>query len=581
MTKITKNQKKFIKSNYKSVPLTELAAKTGISEKEIVSYIGKSGRDVDKIIDKEIEDQNRVKFGSVRDIFEFIYSNRLIISILAVLVFTLYFNSLNGEFVADDILAFRDNPEVRDIKASFQSLNIQKIIYSLSFKYFGLNPSPLHFGYVTLHFFIVVLIFIFCSALFNKKTALLASLIFAASPVNTEAVAWISASNYIINTTGFMLLSIAYFLYKNSGKKIYLFSTAFIYFLWVVILINHFSITFLPLLVIIDLTVFEKKISFKSITGKLPLLSLTLVHFIYVFGQVSTRIGELSVSTEANTKNTMPYLDRVPYTIYSNIKLLLFPKTLSIFHEGDVITDALLIFMWVVLIAFIILIFYFWKKKRYISGLLIFIPVSLAPTFSPVIVSSYFSERYLYLGNIVFCILLALALLKIEKLADIKRLSLFITIVLIILYSVRGVIRNTEWETPKKLWQATAASVPYSPRAHRVLGDLYLEEEDYTNAAIEFEKAVELRKGDYAGALNNLGLSYLRLGNFDMAEKYLLMNIQQYPYMLQPYLNLSEIEMNRGNIPKSRSYLKKVLELEPGNKTALNVLSKIDSGEIK
>ena len=55
MTKITKNQKKFIKSNYKSVPLTELAAKTGISEKEIVSYIGKSGRDVDKIIDKEID----------------------------------------------------------------------------------------------------------------------------------------------------------------------------------------------------------------------------------------------------------------------------------------------------------------------------------------------------------------------------------------------------------------------------------------------------------------------------------------------------------------------------------------------
>ena len=185
------------------------------------------------------------------------------------------------------------------------------------------------------------------------------------------------------------------------------------------------------------------------------------------------------------------------------------------------------------------------------------------------------------MGNIAFCILLALALLKIEKQADIKRLSLFITIVLISLYSVRVVIRNTEWETPKKLWQATAASVPYSPRAHRVLGDLYLEEEDYTNAAIEFEKAVELRKGDYAGALNNLGLSYLRLGNFDMSEKYLLMNIQQYPYMPQPYLNLSEIEINRGNIPKSRSYLQKVLELEPGNKTALNVLSKIDSGEIK
>ena len=153
-----------------------------------------------------------------------------------------------------------------------------------------------------------------------------------------------------------------------------------------------------------------------------------------------------------------------------------------------------------------------------ISGLMLFIPISLAPTFSPVIVSSYFSERYLYMGNIAFCILLALVFLKFEKLAGIKKLSLFITIPLILLYSVRVVTRNTEWETPKKLWQSTVSSVPNSPRAHRVLGDLYLEEKDYTNAAIEFEKAVELRQGDYSGALNNLGMSYLRLGNFDLAE---------------------------------------------------------------
>ena len=417
--------------------------------------------------------------------------------------------------------------------------------------------------------------------MFNKKTAFLTSLIFAASPVNTEAVAWISASNYIINTTGFLLLSITYFLYKNSKKKIYLFSTVFVYILWAIILINHFSLAFLPLLILIDLAFFEKKITFKTLVSKLPLLSITFLHFLFVLNQISKRLGELSVSTEANTKNTMPYLDRVPYTIYSNLKLLLFPKTLSIFHEGDVITDALLLIMWVVTIIFIALIIYFWKKNRNISGLMLFIPISLAPTFSPVIVSSYFSERYLYMGNIAFCILLALVFLKFEKLAGIKKLSLFITIPLILLYSVRVVTRNTEWETPKKLWQSTVSSVPNSPRAHRVLGDLYLEEKDYTNAAIEFEKAVELRQGDYSGALNNLGMSYLRLGNFDLAEKYLLMNAQQYPDMPQTYLNLSEIEVNRSNILKAREYLLKVLELEPDNNTALTVLSKINSGEIK
>ena len=143
------------------------------------------------------------------------------------------------------------------------------------------------------------------------------------------------------------------------------------------------------------------------------------------------------------------------------------------------------------------------------------------------------------------------------------------------MYSFRVVTRNVEWSTPEKLWISTVREVPNSPRAHKVLADYYVENMDFEKAAQESEIALKLRDGDYPGARNNLGLSYLRLGMAERAEEHFLENIKTYPDMWQSYFNMSEIEVNRNNLKGAVYYLEKVLELNPENEKARFILGKI------
>jgi len=578
MSKITKSQKKFLKGAYKNTPLEELSKKTGISQEEILSYIKKSGKDVGKIIETVHPDSAEKKIKSLPEVFSILKNNKLIILGLLVLVSVLYFNSLKGQFVADDILGFRDNPQVRDLTASFRSMKMQAVVCALSFKFFGLSPVPLHIVSIFYHLINSLLVFILGTLLFGRKTGALAAFLFAAFPVNTEAVSWISASNYSSEAGVFLIMAIFYYLYKSSGRKIYMLSSVVSGAFGIFVVGSNFVISFVPLIFIIDRFILEKKSFGSSLKNVAFLVPLTAVNFLYKYGQYGNRVSYLSGSSEANVASAMPYFFRFPYTLYSNFRLLIFPRDLSIFHEGDVITDAGFLLMWIFTLTFFGLAYYLRKRKPEISGLLLFIPVALSLTFSPVLISSYFAERYLYLATIGFCMLLAVLLGMLETKLGFKHLAIFITAVILVPYSIKVVTRNVEWSTPEKLWVSTTREVPNSPRAHKVLADYYIENKDFEKAAEESEIALKLRNGDYPGARNNLGLSYLRLGMTEKAEEHFLENMKTYPDMWQSYFNMSEIEVNRNNLEGAVFYLGKVLELDPGNEKARYILGKIQEG---
>ena len=578
MSKITKSQKKFLKSAYKNTPLEEISKKTGLSREEVLSYIKKSGKDVGRVIETVWAENEKNKIKSVSEIISILKGSRLIIFGLFVLVSALYFNSLRGQFVADDILGFRDNPDVRDLAGAFRSMRIQSIVYALSFRFFGLSPVPLHIVSIFYHLINSFLVFVLGTLLFGKKIGTVASFLFASFPVNTEAVSWISASNYSLETTGFLTMAVFYYLYKNSHRKIYMLGAAWSCVFGIFMIRSNFVISFVPLVFIIDRFILEKKSFNSSLKNIAVFIPLTFLNFFYKQGQYNNRVSYLAGSTEANIDAAMPYFYRFPYTLYSNFKLLIFPKNLSIFHEGDVLTDANLFLMWVFTLCFFLLVLYLRKRKPEISGLLLFVPVALSLTFSPVLISSYFAERYLYLATVGFCMLMAVIIVMVEKKTGIKYLTLIITAVLLVFYSIRVVTRNVDWSTPEKLWVSTAREVPNSPRAHKVLADYYIENKDFDNAAKESEIALKLRDGDYPGARNNLGLSYLRMGMADKAEEHFINNIENYPDMWQSYFNMSEIEVNRNNLKGAVFYLEKVLELDQGNDRARYILGKIKEG---
>src|SRR3989338_3663797 len=83
---------------------------------------------------------------------EFLLSHRLYFLTLAILVITVYFNSLNNVFLSDDIAEIRDNPNVGNLGSAITSNPfgfIRLIFYALATQMGGINP----FGFRLINLF--------------------------------------------------------------------------------------------------------------------------------------------------------------------------------------------------------------------------------------------------------------------------------------------------------------------------------------------------------------------------------------------------------------------------------------------
>jgi len=149
--------------------------------------------------------------------------------LLIFLIVFLYINSITGKFLVDDIPGFVENPSVINGSWSIETFRFQNLIYALIYKVFGLNNIILHLISISVHIINSILVFVFLFMLFGKRVAGIATFLFAAHPVNSETVSWISANNYLFNGTFTLLILITYFLYRYSEKKPYYITSLLIY----------------------------------------------------------------------------------------------------------------------------------------------------------------------------------------------------------------------------------------------------------------------------------------------------------------------------------------------------------------
>lgn len=563
--KVSKAQKKFIKANYKDFTLPELAEKSGLSEKELTTYLKETGRFNNTEIGEELIKKEQIK--SAQEIITFLKSNFEIVIALVIVTFLAYINSLGGQFVSDDIPGFVENPAIKTFSTLLKNFYLQGIIQISSFKLFGLNPVPLHLISIGFHILAAILVFIFVSMIFGKKVAIPTAFLFALHPVNTEAVAWISGINYITNGVFFLITALLYILYKNSKQKVYLFSAFALY--TVALFFNRipWTITIFPLIVIIDQFLIERKLNFKNLAVFSLWLIPTFLFFVFLKTSVSERITVIGLPS---IKGAF-FWDRFVYTFYSSLKLFIFPKDLTLYHEGEIISQTLLKVMYIATIAFFALVLIFWKRYRKVAGLLLFFIVALSPALSPIQIAWFVAERYMYIGTIALCTLIALTFIKLEEKIKVTGLATFLTVTLLFVYGLKVVIRNSEWSTPKNLWLATVRVSPNSPKVHNNLGGIYRDENDYERAIKEFQTAIVIDP-NYADAMHNLGNTYIEVGDITLAEEQFKKAIQLNPNLYQAYLNLGVIEYKRENFEKAKGYFEKVLDINPENKDAKRVL---------
>jgi tetratricopeptide (TPR) repeat protein len=541
---------------------------------------------IEKKVEKKIEVkqpkviEEHIKLSSLKDVLNILRSNIPIVLIITVLAFAVYWKVIRGEFLnIDDLAGIVQNPTIRDLKTAFNTRLFHQIYYALIFKFFGLNSTAFHVSSIVVHIVNCILVLLLAYVLFGKKISIIATALFTVNPTGSEAINWLSAAGYLHQTPISIISLILFILYRRSKEPWYLISSVVLFGLNLILWRTAWALVIPFLIIIVDVLLLNPDLSFKKVFKLVPVyLPFIVLSLIFTFSVVIKSFQDRAYTLETqhylSIKTATPYLNRLPYSLFMIGRQYVYPERLTIYHEGRIIGNVEYTTMIVSSLMYVALTIYLLKKNKTYAALLILIPTTTLPSFSPIAIAWLVAERYLYFGVAFFCILVAKILVDLELKVHLKNATKVFSIIIFIIYFARTFVRAEDFSTSKKLWLSTMKAAPLSYRVYNNLGDVYANEGQYELAIQNFQKSLEL-KPDYADAVHNMGFTYMQLGDVNKARYYLQKSFEMNPRLYQSLFKLGYIEMQLGNLEGAKYYFQKCLEVNPSNPEAQQLLNNI------
>ena len=151
------------------------------------------------------------------------------IVILAIIAPLVFFSFFKNYFVGDDFtwLRWAAQTKLNSLGQVFLSANgffyrpLAKVYFFLAYPIFGLRPQGYHLVSFALHFGITIGVYFLALLLTKKKlAAFLAGVLFLVHPVNAESIFWISSTSHLLASFFFIWGFLAYFWWRRgSGKR--------------------------------------------------------------------------------------------------------------------------------------------------------------------------------------------------------------------------------------------------------------------------------------------------------------------------------------------------------------------------
>ncbi len=575
----------------------------------------------------------------------------------------LYVNTIGHDYAQDDAIVIYDNMFVEQGISGIPSLlskdtffgffkeegkanlvsggryrPLTPIMFAIEWQIFGKNPMIGHLINVLLFGLLTVVLFNLLFLLLHKSEwketalsiSLLASLIFAAHPIHTEAVANIKGRDEIV-----ALLASLYALFLivksfDEKKTKLLIAAGIIFFLGLMSKEN--TITFLAIIPL-TLVVFRKE-SFIGALAKVWTAGIATLAFLLI----RTSVLGFSFGGTPNELMNNPFLklegaSYVPFSLAEKLATILFtlgkylcllffphplthdyyPRHVDIMSFGDV--SVILAFVSHLILA-IVCILYF-KKNKLISYSILFYLITLSIVSNIVFpIGTNMSERFLFMPSVGFALGLSALLHK----PSIKKWGIYVGVAAIFALSIKTILRNPVWkndytlfntdvhvskrsaklqnaaggsiiteysskpesaERTKKLTEAVAhlrEAIKIHPtykNAYLLLGNGQYYLKDYDNAILAYENALKVSPG-YSEANKNLGITLRDAGRYYGEQKQDLNRAMT--YLNRSYaINKSDYETVRllgvasgmsGNVSLALKYFKEGVALEPNQAQA-------------
>jgi len=480
----------------------------------------------------------------------------LLVSILAIVLVVcgIYANSLYNGFVLDDELIIAGNPATRQlsnisdllfapdvIKPYYRPLN--RASYLIDYQVFGLNPLWFHAVNIIIHALNAVLLYLVASRLLaDRSAALVAALLFAAHPANSEAVNFISARNTLLAVC-FSLASLLAFL-KAREKDVRLpLLSAFLFFLGLL----SKETAFMLIVVIAIYTVFPSPwFAGKMLRHRLTSLAPYLVGVVVYFAMRSYSLqGVLGVDIAGGdlfSRLAMNY-----HIVPQYVGLLLFPADLTIFHavpNGNIFTPFWFLPVWIALFISA------WLIVRRGNTAALFGLVWCAVNYAPIsniipIPSEPITERFLYMPAAGFFIIVGALIEHLNADVRRRRAVTAAAAVIMLLCSAMTIQRNRDWRDDPALFASGVKNDPASAEAHCNLGTaLLLDKGDIEAARQEWEAALGIDPNN-SDALIQMGTYAAMKGDLRKAEQLYLSALLSPPGKSDPDKSMAHFNLGK------------------------------------
>lgn len=534
------------------------------------------------------------------------------LSLIACFAALFYVNSFNNFFVWNDwpliienflIKDWRNLPEI--FSSAFwkplvgEPSQIYRPLVSLSFmadfSLWGLEPWGYHLTNISLHVANSILAYFLMRVYVSPITALMGAVLFAAHPIHTEAVTYISGRGELLMSL-FLLSGTLAFLQskKRRSRLLYLVSLPFFF---LAVLAKETAVIFPLLLFAADITAFpsswrsQRSRTFARLAG--PLVVLGIYYLLRKF-LVAMTLPAYSFAAPDFFAHLFLTLKAIP--LY--LALLLFPLNLHFIHPLNLPS-----FLDVQLILSVLLLLGAGWGLRYaarsgnqaVGFALLWSLIGLLPLVHFTRFNFPLLESWFYLPSLGFFLLVAWALSWLQFWSA-SRIHLWLTLLIAVLLGGLTFSRNSDWKDDLQISLHTNAASPDDPVSLRLLGHAYFRRGKTPEAEKAFQKAISLSPGDprlheslgrlygflgkgeeaLAGYQRMLALrpqdpySYWRMARFYLekrdfagAEKYFAEAARRFPYSSELRNDLAQVYYIQGKFDEARSELEAALRISP------------------
>jgi len=412
------------------------------------------------------------------------------------------------------------------------------------------------------------------------------AMVFLVHPLQTEAVTYVNSLGDSLSVF-FIFLGIIFYLKSHSLRKS--FRTKLSYFLslvmYILALMSKETAIIMPALILtIDFFFINSKAAlttrFKAVAKSVWPFFILGISYVILRATVLNFVNTFNFYNEVNIFTSNFHVRLFTFfrilTVY--FKLFFWPIGLHMERSVEIATSMFSLSVvagGAIFFGLIFLAVAYVKRFPILSFGILWFFISLFPTSNLIVpINGLLYEHWLYLPMIgIFLCFVWLGMFVVKK-TVFRRGFLIIFVLFLVFLGALTVSRNKVWRNPIIFYQQTLKYAPNSYRVINNLGMAYADIGDYQQAEETYKMAIAL-DGYNPVAYHNLGNTYKAIGKKQLAEECFLIAIEKNPDFSFSYKALAQLYFEDQEYWKARKILEKYLNRTSSKTDVLSLLAQI------